>query len=268
MLIFGNADLTPWVSRVDIQEEYDATKLEPFNDIGLLVGHHQPREWRINAQGYAFGDDVNQLRAVLTLAKQQGVQPLRFAPDRVIPAYLERFQVSEWDGALLIPNVRLHFIGIGYATDTTPQQVDWDGASNTTYYARSTVMTNAGQYEAPLRFSITLTYPHDVQSGDNDLELTLRVSNYPREIIHRLRFWVRDQTAPGTVVVDSGVQRYEVSYPAWYRLMESTSSSLPRIPTQPGNWDIHLVAKAFNNGLLQFSVASSSVQKLNRYANW
>jgi hypothetical protein len=269
MFVFGSADLTGWVSRVSIQDEYDAVRIEPFGEIGVLVAQHQPRVWRITTQGFAFGDSIEQLRAVLQLAKKWGIQMLRFTPERAIPAYLERFQIAEWDGALLIPNVRMDFVGLGYAVDTTPSRVDWEGAANISNYYRTTNMTNAGQYDAPLRFTITLTYPHSDTSGNDDLYLALYVENYPTVIVHTLRFWVRNQTAEGTIVIDSGVEGYGVSYPSWYRLVSSSRGALPRLPVSPvGVWQVSLYASAYNNGLLRFSVASASVSVRQRYANW
>jgi hypothetical protein len=95
------------------------------------------------------------------------------------------------------------------------------------------------------------------------------VENSPTVIVHRLRFWVRNQTAEGTIVIDSGVERYGVSYPSWYRLVSSSRGALPRLPVSPvGVWQVSLYASAYNNGLLRFSVASASVSVRQRYANW
>jgi hypothetical protein len=163
----------------------------------------------------------------------------------------------------------MDFVGLGYAVDTTPSRVDWEGAANISNYYRTTNMTNAGQYDAPLRFTITLTYPHSDTSGNDDLYLALYVENSPTVIVHRLRFWVRNQTAEGTIVIDSGVEGYGVSYPSWYRLVSSSRGALPRLPVSPvGVWQVSLYASAYNNGLLRFSVASASVSVRQRYANW
>jgi hypothetical protein len=91
MFRFGDADLTPWVSRVSVQEEYEAVVLERWGAPGLIVGAHQARGWRITAQGYAFGESLSELRQVLGLAKRLGVQRLQFDESRAVPAYLERF---------------------------------------------------------------------------------------------------------------------------------------------------------------------------------
>jgi len=275
MFRFGDADLTPWVSRVSVQEEYEAVVLERWGAPGLMVGAHQARGWRITAQGYAFGESLSELRQVLGLAKRLGVQRLQFDESRVVPAYLERFAVSEWDGGLLMPNVRLEFVGVGYAEDAMAQALVFSGASGTTNYARNGEVRNRGDYEAALRVELDLTYPASERT-DEHLDIFLGVYEIgvpdPREVEREFIFRVPTETRRGVVVIDSGVERYGLWYPDWYRLVDiGERRELPRVPvsrTALGRWQVSLRVKAFNNGLYVFTVHGARVRALQRYSQW
>jgi len=275
MFRFGDADLTPWVSRVSVQEEYEAVVLERWGAPGLMVGAHQARGWRITAQGYAFGESLSELRQVLGLAKRLGVQRLQFDEWRVVPAYLERFAVSEWDGGLLMPNVRLEFVGVGYAEDAMPQTLLFSGASGTTNYARNGEVRNRGDYEAALRVELDLTYPASERT-DEHLDIFLGLYEIgvsdPREVEREFIFRVPTETRRGVVVIDSGVERYGLWYPDWYRLVDiGERRELPRVPvsrTASGRWQVSLRVKAFNNGLYAFTVHEARVRVLQRYSQW
>lgn len=275
MFRFGESDLTPWVSRVSVQEEYEAVVLERWGAPGLVVGEHQARGWRITAQGYAFGESLSELRQVLGLAKRLGVQRLQFDESRVVPAYLERFVVSDWDGGLLMPNVRMEFVGVGYAEDAEAQALVWSGASGTADYVRNGEVVNRGDYEAPLRVVLDLTYP---ASEDTDEHLDVFLGIYeigvsdPRQVERSFIFRVPSVTRRGTVVIDSGVERYGLWYPDWYRLWDiGERRALPRVPVSRvahGRWQVSLQVKAFNNPLYTFTVHGARVEVLQRYSQW
>lgn len=275
MFRFGAADLTPWVSRVSVQEEYEAVVLERWGAPGLVVGEHQARGWRITAQGYAFGESLSELRQALGLAKRLGVQRLQFDESRVVPAYLERFVVSDWDGGLLMPNVRMEFVGVGYAEDAEAQALVWNGASGTADYVRNGEVVNRGDYEAPLRVVLDLTYP---ASEDTDERLDVFLGIYeivagdPRSVERSFIFRVPSETRRGTVVIDSGVERYGLWYPDWYRLWDiGERRALPRVPVSrvaDGRWQVSLQVKALNNPLYTFTVHGARVEVLQRYSQW
>ena len=257
-----------------MQEEYEAVVLERWGAPGLMVGDHQARGWRITAQGYAFGESLGELRQVLKLAKQLGVRRLQFDESRAVPAYLERFIVNEWDGGLLMPNVRLEFVGLGYAEDAVPQELVFSGESETANYFRNGEVVNRGDYDAPLRAELDLTYPADdnfnrhllIVLGILELEVT-----DPREQVYTFIFRVPTVSRRGVVVIDSGVERYGVWYPDWYQLRDFERKELPRVPvsrTVSGRWQVWLQVKPRNDELYTFTLHGARVKMVQRYDQW
>lgn len=158
--VFGNVDLTDWIERVSIREEYETVSLgRGVQALGGRLGSNQPAFWRIRAEGYAFGNTVAELRTRLSQLRRRGVQPLRWQPDRYTPAMLIDFRVDEWHGGiLLMPNVALEFLAVPFAYgDELTLPMNYPTASEQLRW--TTNLALEGDYETGLvlRYGFTLS---------------------------------------------------------------------------------------------------------------
>lgn len=154
---FGSVDLTDWIERVSIREEYEVVALtRGVQALGGMLGSNQVSFWRIRAEGYAFGDTVAEMRTRLANLRRRGIQDLRWQSDRYTRALLTDFRVDDWQGgALLMPNVQLEFIALPFAYgDEESLEINYPTSSALTW---SGAFALEGDYETGLKIDYTFT---------------------------------------------------------------------------------------------------------------
>lgn len=156
---FGSVNLTDWVERVSVREEYEAVSLgRGVQGLGGILGSNQPVFWRIRAEGYAFGDTVAELRTRLSNLRQRGVQDLKWQSDRSTRAFLSDFRVDDWQGGiLLMPNVVMEFVALPFAYgDELSVPVNYPNQAEQLVWTNNIAIQ--GEYETglKLRYAFTL----------------------------------------------------------------------------------------------------------------
>lgn len=155
---FGGVDLTDWIERVSVREEYETVSLtRGVQALGGVLGENQPAFWRIRAEGYAFGDTVAELRARLAQLRRRGVQNLRWQTDRYTRAVLTEFRVDDWQGGvLLMPNVTLEFLALPFAYgEEVSLALDYPTAAQQLVWTNN--LTIGGEYETGLVIDYSFT---------------------------------------------------------------------------------------------------------------